>query len=312
MAGPPDIGRTEADQLRHGLITAFAAYLLWGAITLFWKRLHRFDPFEIIGWRILWSAVMMVAVLTVTRRWGGVRRVVADRRLLRSICIASVLLTINWTSYLWAVVNDHVLDAALGYFLAPLGTMAVGVLVLQERMSRALQVAVGLLVVAIGILAVSYGRVPYTALLIAASWTGYGLCKKRVPLSPVESLASETFVLAPFAAVAVAVLSGRSASVVHVATHTQWGLVALTGFATTVPLLLFATAAQRVPLTILGPMQYLVPTINFMFGWLLYHESLPPARVLGFVVVWIALAIVTVDAVRRARSAPISARPVRV
>lgn len=284
-----------------GIVVGFVTYGIWGLLTIYWKQLEHFDAFELIGWRITSAAIVMTGVLTFTHRWRNVRAVFGNPRVLRTVAIAAVFLTVNWTSYVWAVVHDHVLETALGYFIAPLGTVTVGVLVLHEPLRAAQKIALTLAAAAVVVLTLSYGRVPWLALAIAASWTTYGYLKKHVPLSPVESMAAESFILVvPAAAVAI-VLAGRAGSIPHSASTAQLALAAFTGVATVVPLMLFAYAAQRVPLTVIGPMQYIVPSMNFVIGWQLYDEPLSATKLAGFALVWIGLAVLTIDTVRRAR-----------
>jgi chloramphenicol-sensitive protein RarD len=214
------------------------------------------------------------------------------------ITAAALLLTANWNAYVYAVVHDRVIETALGYFMAPLGTMALGIMVLKERPTQAQKVAMGLAAVAVVILTFSYGRPPYIALTLAVSWSLYGLLKRQVPLNAIESLAAETFVLLIPALVVVGVMAGRSGSIPLAADATELTLASLSGVATVVPLVMFAFAASRVPFTVLGPLNYLVPTIGFLLGWILYHEALPVSRVVGFAFVWVALALMTVDRLR--------------
>ncbi len=289
-------------QLRSGLLAGLTAYLVWGALTLYWKQLTDFEAFELVGWRVMSAALIMAVVLTVTRRWSHLRPILRDRHLLGRVALAAALLTCNWSAYVYAVVHGHVIETALGYFMAPLGTIAVGVLVFHERLHRLQRVAVGLAVAAVVVVTVSYGQVPWVALVLASSWSLYGWLKKQVPLTPLESMAAESFVvLVPAIVVAIA-FAGSADSIPSSASAGQFVLVALTGVATVVPLMLFAWAAQRVPLTVLGPMQYLIPTINFLLGWLVYHEDLPVWRVVGFALVWCGLVLVTIDTVRRNRT----------
>ncbi len=301
---------SDTERLRKGVIAGIATYLAWGLLTIYWKQLRRFDAFEIIGWRIIMSAVVMTIVLTATRRWTHFRPVLRQPALLVRVTVAAVLLTVNWTSYVWAVVHDRVMETALGYFIAPLGTMTVGVLVLHERLRRAQWVAIVFGAAAVAVLTASYGRVPWIALAIAGSWTGYGYLKKQVPLTPVESMAAESVVLLVPAIVMVTLLSGKATSVVSSATGGHVMLLSLSGVVTIFPLMAFAYAAHRVPLTVLGPMQYSVPSINFLLGWLAYHEALPPSRVVGFLLVWIGLVVLTVDSARRARTTRVVPQPV--
>jgi chloramphenicol-sensitive protein RarD len=296
-------------QLRSGLVAGLTAYLVWGALTLYWKQLTQFGAFELVGWRVMSAALIMSTILTLTRRWHHLRPVVRDRRLLRRVAVAAALLTCNWCAYVYAVVHGHVIETALGYFMAPLGTITVGVVVFHERLHRLQQVAVGLGAASVVVLTVSYGRVPWVALILALSWSMYGGLKKGVPLTPLESMAAEAYVvLVPAIVVAIA-FAGSADSIPSTASGWQFVLIALTGVATVVPLMLFAWAAQRVPLTVLGPMQYLIPTINFLLGWLVYDEELPLWRVIGFALVWFGLVLVTIDTVRRGRRSRGSPRP---
>jgi chloramphenicol-sensitive protein RarD len=200
-------------------------------------------------------------------------------------------------------VHEHVLETALGYFMAPIGTVMVGVVVLGEHLRVAQKVALVFAVASVVVLTVSYGAVPWLALMIAVSWTTYGYLKKHVPLAPVESMAAESFLLlVPALAVAV-FMGGHADSIPRSADARELVFAAFTGLATVGPLMLFAYAAQRMPLSIIGPMQYIVPTMNFLIGWLIYDEALPLSRVVGFALVWIGLAVMTIDSVRRIRAA---------
>ena len=198
----------EHPEQRPGIIAGATAYLVWGLLTIYWKQLHHFNAFELIGWRISASAVLMTIALTATRRWGHLAVLRRDRRLLVRVVAAAVFLSINWTTYVWAVVNGHVLETALGYFIAPLGTVAVGVLVLHEPLRIAQRVALALAAIAVVVLTISNGSVPWIALAMATTWTFYGYLKKQIPLSPLESMAAESFVLVvPAVALAIAAAS---------------------------------------------------------------------------------------------------------
>lgn len=287
------------DRHQAGLAAGTGAYALWGLLTVYWHELDGFDAFELIGWRIIMSAVVMGVVLTVTGRWSFLASVIHDRRLLGRVVGAALLLTVNWTAYVYAVVHGRVIETSLGYFIAPVGTMLVGVYVLGERMRRTQWITIALATVAIVVLTASYGRVPYLALMIAGSWTVYGYLKKQVKMTPIDGMAAEVFVLLVPAVVVVIALAGRTGSIPSTASTTQITLLAFSGLVTIVPLTMFAFSAHRVPLNILGPLQYLVPTINFLLGWLVYGEDLPAARLAGFALVWVGLAILTADSLRR-------------
>lgn len=283
---------------RHGLRAAVAAYTLWGLFTIYWKQLSGLDAFELIGWRVSTGCVVMAVIVTALGRWPAVVGALRTRRVAAPIVLASILLTVNWTTYVWAVVSDRVIETALGYFLAPLGTMALGVLVLGEELTPLKRASVACAAIAVVVLTVSYGRMPWVALLLAATWSWYGLTKRRVPLDPIESLSSELLVLLLPAIGLVALGWVRADGIPAEATSSDWVFLLGTGAITALPLLLFAYAAQRVPFMLLGPANYLVPLINFLLGWLAFGESLPASRVVGFGLVWIALMLVTTDMVR--------------
>ena len=287
-------------EVRSGVRAAIAAYVFWGFLTVYWKWLSDFDPIELIGWRILCATVVLAAIITQRRRWPVLLAALRNRRLVGRLAVAAVLLTANWTGYVWAVANDRIIETALGYFMAPLGTMILGVTVLHEHASRLQKLAIALAALAVVVLTVSYGRPPVVALVIAATWSTYGLLKRQVPLSPVESLAGETFLLTIPAAVLVLVMAGSADSIPSTASGGDWALILLTGVVTAAPLLLFAVAAQRIPFTLLGALQYLVPTINLLLGWFVYDEPMPLDRLIGFALVWAALVAVAVDQVSTA------------
>lgn len=298
----------EAEQGR-GLRAAVLAYLLWGLLTVYWKQLVGLDATELIGWRVATAGLLMAAIVTALGRWPAIRAALTTGSVLWRICLASVLLTVNWTTYVWAVVNDRVIETALGYFLAPLGTMALGVLVLGEQLTALKRASIAFALAAVIVLTATYGSFPWIALLLAGSWCWYGLIKRRVPLDPVESLSSELFVLVLPAAGLVALGWLRDDGIPSVATGVDWVFLLGTGAITATPLLLFAYSAKRVPFLLLGPVGYLVPIINFLLGWLVYDEDLPTSRIVGFALVWCALTLVTVDTFRqRSTSVPSKSR----
>lgn len=285
----------QRDDTRLGALLAFSAYLFWGMVTVYWKALDDFDPFELIGWRIATSVVVLVVVLAATRRFVPLLAALGDRTLLARIMAASVLLTINWTMFVWAVVNEHVVETALGYFISPILTTMLGVFRLRERLSVLQRTSLVFAALGLAILTVAYGRVPWIALSIAGSWSVYGYLKKQVPLGSLESLTAETLVLTVPAVLFLAWGWDASTSVSNNATTVEWLLVALSGTITAIPLLLFGAASRRTPLSILGPMQYLVPTIYFVLGWAIFDEEVSPVKLGGFSLIWICLVLVVVD-----------------
>lgn len=301
---------------QRGLEAAVVAYVGWGLLTLYWKQLSEFHPIDLVGWRVASAALIMGAFVVATGRAGELAGLLRDRNTLGNVVLASLLLTVNWSTYVWAVVNDHVIETALGYFLSPLGTMALGVFVLGERLTPLKRASIGCALVAIAVLTFSYGRLPWVAILLAASWTSYGYVKRRVGLDAVSSLTGELWVLIVPALVIVVLSFVHGDGMPHTASTVEWFLVLGTGAITAAPLLLFAYAAKRVPFTILGPANYLIPIINFLLGWLVFDEALTASRVVGFAFVWLALVLVTVDAVgRRAEKRqlpPVASRQARI
>ena len=286
------------------------AYGMWGGFTAYWKLLSEFAPADLVGWRIA-SATLVLAILLIARgTWGNVIGALSDPPIRRRLALASALLAVNWSTYVFAVVSDRVIETALGYFLAPLITMAIGVLVLGERLTPMKRAAAVLAVASILITSISYGAVPWVAVFLGGSWAWYGLTKRRVPLGPVDSLGSEVLLLMRLAGVVVAISLVRDGGVIDAAGPgiSPWLGLLGTGVITAAPLLLFAHAAKRVPFTLFGPIGWMVPIINLLLGWVAYGESMPALRLIGFALVWVALIGIAVETVRaeRSRSAALS------
>lgn len=298
-------------QDRLGVIAGFAAYALWGVFPLVFRLLEEVSPVEILFHRIGWSLVVVLAVLAVQRRFAELRTLVRHRRSLRLLALAAVFISVNWLTYIWAVNNGHVVDAALGYYVNPLITVALGVVVLGEQLRPAQRVALGFGAASVAVLTVANGTVPWIALVLACSFATYGYLKKDAGAKALPSLAIETAVLFPISVVGLAVFGVRGdLSFAH---GSLWRdlLLAGLGVVTAVPLLLFATAATRIPLAMLGLLQYVTPTMQLLCGVLLLGEDLPPERLVGFVLVWIALTVLATDAVRsERRSRRVAVEPV--
>jgi chloramphenicol-sensitive protein RarD len=292
----------EREQMR-GLQAAVTAYVMWGLLTIYWKQLAGLNAFELIGWRVVSASAVMALYMQLTGGWPAVRGAFSERATAGRIVVAAVLLTANWATYVWAVVNARIIETALGYFLAPLGTMAIGVFVLGEQINPLKRWSVVFAVAAVVVLTVSYGELPWIAIMLAATWSAYGLTKRRVPLEAAQSLAAETLVLIVPATILVATGWWREGGIPHAATAVDWGFLVGSGIITMVPLVLFAFAAKRVPFTVLGPANYLVPIINFVLGWLVYDEPLSASRFAGFALVWVALMLVTLDTLRARQTA---------
>jgi chloramphenicol-sensitive protein RarD len=305
----PDQQEPQLDS--RGLLLAFSAYLLWGAFPFYFKMLSAAGSFEIIGHRVLWTFVFCLAGVMVWREWGHLRAVLANRSLFWRLTGAGVLVTVNWSIYVWGVLNDHVVDAALGYFINPLVTVTLAVFVLKERLRAAQKVALAIGTAAVIVIAIGFGQVPWVALSLAATFGVYGLLKKQVSaqVSPLVGLTVETALLAPAALVFLGwlQLSGSSNYLAHGPALTV-GLT-LAGVVTAIPLLLFAAASSRIPLSMMGLIQYLTPVIQFAFGVWINHEVMPAPRWIGFGLVWVALVILTVDSLRAARGRDLVIEP---
>jgi len=283
---------------RRGTLYGAGAYLLWGLFPLYWPLLAPSAPLEVLAHRILWSLVVVVVLLAVTRRVEQVRAAVRDRRRLAQLALAAVVVAINWGTYIYGVTNDRVVETSLGYFVNPIVTVLLGVVVLGERLRPAQWTALGAAFVAVVVLTVENGSPPWIALVLAFSFGTYGLLKKTAGVGAVEGLAIETGVLLPVAAVYVVVIGGGTFATEGVG---HAALLALSGVVTAIPLLLFGAAASRIPLSTLGVLQYLAPSMQFVLGITLFHEPLPAVKLLGFSLVWCAVALFTVDLLRHGR-----------
>lgn len=287
----------------RGAAFGLGAYVLWGAFPLFFKLLEGSGAFEIVLHRVLWSLLVCLVVVTALRQWADLVVVLRTRRAVVMLGAAAVFLAVNWGVYIYAVNADHVVEASLGYFVNPLVTVLLGVVVLRERLRPAQWVAVGLGAVAVAVLTVDYGRPPVIALTLAATFGMYGLLKNRVGVSvgALPSLTTETLVLAPVAAVALVALEVSGAGTFSDDAPWRGLLLASAGVVTVVPLLLFAAAARRVPLSTMGLLQYVTPVLQLLCGVVVFGETMPASRWVGFAIVWAALVVLTLDSLRSAR-----------
>ncbi|HEX8345223.1 MAG TPA: EamA family transporter RarD [Actinoplanes sp.] len=298
-------------ELRRGYLYGLTAYVMWGFFPLYFKLLQPSSPLEILAHRVVWSVVVVGLLLSGMRNWRFLGPLLRTRRLLGGVTLAAVFIGLNWAAYIYGVNSARVVETALGYFITPLVVVLFGVTMFGERLRPAQWVAVGTGGLAVTVLTVDYGRLPYIALILAGSFGCYSLIKKRLALPPAEGLFVESAVLAlPALAYltwlnAVGEAQFGQVSVLHTV------LMVVSGLATAVPLLLFAAAANRVPLTGVGILQYVAPILQLGIGVLIFHEPMPPARLAGFALVWAALVIFTVDGVRNARSTADSTRDAR-
>ena len=289
------------NEQRTGLLYGFAAYGMWGLVPLFWPLLKPSGAVEILAHRMVWSLAVVGLALLALRRWGWMAELLRQPRKLVLTTLAASVISVNWGLYIWAVNNGHVVEASLGYFINPLVSIAIGVLVLGERLRRAQWAAVGISFAAVLVLAVGYGRPPWISLVLAFSFAAYGLIKKKLNMGGLESLAAETAVLFLPALGYVLWLVAQGQSTFATLGPGHSALLAATGLVTALPLVCFGAAAIRVPLSTLGMLQYMAPVFQFGLGVLYFHEAMPPERWAGFSLVWVALALLTWDALRTAR-----------
>lgn len=294
----PDESRTQQTH-RQGLLYGLGAYLLWGLVPLYWPLLGRADAVEILAHRIAWSLPVAagLALILLPRRW---LRPLLTRRILCLLALAAALVALNWGVYIWAVNSGHVVEAALGYYINPVLTVLLGVIILGERLAVAQWVAIGFAVAAVLVLSVDYGQPPWIALILAGSFAAYGLLKNRVNSSAVATLSVESAMLTPFALAYLLFLQVTGGLTFG---HLGWShslLLASAGLVTAVPLLLFSAAAVRIPLSTVGLLQYITPTAQFLLGVLYFGEAMSPARWAGFALIWVALVILSANGLARA------------
>jgi chloramphenicol-sensitive protein RarD len=285
-----------------GAVYAALAFALWGVFPLYFRQIAHVSPGEILIHRIVWSLVFVLVVLTWRRQWAWLRPVLGQPKVMLAFAASAVLLSANWLVYIWAVNNGHVIDASLGYFINPLVNVLLGYTVLHERLRRVQWLALGLAAAGVVWLTVLAGHLPWIALALAGSFGAYGLLRKVATLGALEGLTLETLVLAPFA---IGVLGWWMAQGVSVFPAPDLGtnawLVAA-GPITAIPLLLFAAGARRITLTTLGLLQYIGPTLQLALGLWLFHEPFSPARLAGFALIWMALAVYSAESWWRSRS----------
>ena len=290
--------------MSSGILYGLSAYVLWGMFPLFFKQLQAASAIEVVLHRMVWSLVFVLIVLAVLRRWNWLGDVRRSPALLGKFAVSALLLAGNWLSYVWAVNNGHVLDASLGYFILPLINVALGFIFLHERPRKAQWAAFALAATGVLWMAVQSGHVPWLALLIAMTFGFYGLMRKTATLGALEGMSLETMLLAPLAVVALlwAGPSGPGSQWPAHDAHT-WLFFLLSGPVTAIPLLLFAAGARRVPLSTMGFLQYITPSILALMGVFLYGETFAGPRAVGFVFIWVALPLYTAEGLWAGRRA---------
>ena len=277
--------------MQLGILYALLAYIIWGLLPLYIKSLPGIAPVEILLHRMVWSLVFLGLILAWRRQWAWLGQVARDRRLLLSFAASAALLCANWFLYIWAVSANRVVDASLGYFINPLFSVLLGVVFLHERLRRMQWLAIAVAAAGVAWLTVAAGQLPWIALGLAASFGGYGLLRKTGALGALEGLSLETLLLFPLAAAALGWLfaTGQD-SFTHAAPGTQW-LLLLAGPVTAVPLLFFAAGARRIPLSLLGLLQYTGPTLQLLLGVWLWNEPFPAQKQVGYALIWLSLAL---------------------
>lgn len=297
-----------------GLAAGVGAYVLWGVLPLYFPLLQPAGAVEIIANRVVWSLLFCVLLLGVTRTWGAFVTALRHRRTLGLLSIAAVLLAVNWLVFVFGILTDRVVDAALGYYINPLVTVTLAVVVLREKLRPVQWVALGFGAAAVVVITAGYGQLPWIALTLALSFGFYGLIKNRVGRSvgAVPGLAVETLVLAPLALGYLVWINAAGTGTFATEGLGHALILVSSGVVTAIPLLLFNSAARRLPLAMLGLLQYIAPTLQLIIGVVVLGEQMPAARWWGFGLVWVALAVLTVDGVRTGRSQRLSRRAVEV
>jgi chloramphenicol-sensitive protein RarD len=294
-------------ETNKGLFYAIGSYAIWGLLPLFWRLLQDVLPGEILAHRIVWACVLTIGLVVGRKQWGVLWTAARKPGVLRTFSISAVLLSLNWFVYIWAVNNGHVIETSLGYFINPLVSVLLGMLFLGERLRLGQGIAVGLALVGVIYLTIVYGAPPWIALLLAVSFGIYGLLRKTASLESLVGLTLETLLIAPFA---LGFLIYQELTIGGAFVHGGLGtslLLACSGVVTAVPLLLFAAGARRLTLTAVGITQYIAPTLQFLLGVLLFGEPLTPQRLIGFVLIWLALLVYSLEGVVRSRQVRLAA-----
>jgi chloramphenicol-sensitive protein RarD len=268
---------------------------MWGFFPIYWKLLHDVPALQVIGHRIAWSFVLLIAIILATRQWKEFRSAALERKTIAIYSIAAVLLSINWLVYVWGVNAGFIVETSLGYFINPLISVLLGVVFLRERLRTMQWIPIGLAAAGVIYLTVTYGRLPWIALSLAVSFGIYGLVKKLAPLGSLYGLTLETALVFPIALIYLSFVGFRgTGSFLEEGMLTDILLIG-TGAVTSIPLLMFASAARQIPLTMIGVLQYVAPTLQFLIGVFLYHEPFDQSRLIGFSMVWLALIIFWVE-----------------
>lgn len=293
--------------INAGIFYALVTYLLWGVFPIYWQQLHDVAAIQVIGHRIIWSFLMLFATLFFTRQWSKFR-LRLNAEIVKAHGMAALLLGINWLTYVWAVTHGYIVESSLGYFINPLLSVLLGVIFLGERLRPTQWISIGLAATGVFYLTMIYGRLPWIALLLAFTFGIYGLLKKKSRLGSLYGLTLETAIMAAPALAYLIYIAAQGEGVFLQVDSTTDMLLIGAGAVTAIPLLLFAKAAQRIPLTMIGLMQYIAPTIQFLIGVLLYKEAFSSSQAVGFAIIWLALIFFWAEGWVTSRKAHRSAR----
>jgi len=285
--------------MNSGLLYAAAAYTVWGLFPMYFKAVQSVPPLQILMHRVVWSLIFLAIVLTARHHWGWLGRALRDRKILGGFALSALLLSLNWFVYIWAVNQGRVVDASLGYFITPLVNVMLGFVLLGERLRPIQWSAVGLAAAGVAWLAWQSGGLPWVALLLAATFGAYGLLRKTARLGAMEGLTLETLLMLPAAGVYLAWQSSAGNNAFSGAPLSTQLLLAAAGPITAIPLLMFAAGARRIPMSLLGLLQYIAPSLQFLLGVALYHEPFSGARLAGFALIWGGLAVYSLEGLWR-------------
>ena len=310
---PPAALKAVDKDTTAGIIFGIGAYGLWGLMPIYFFMLQPAGAVEIVANRVVWSLVFCVLLVTITRSWRVLAAAFRNRTVIFPLIIAAVLIAVNWLTYVYGVTTGQAVEASLGYFINPLVSVLLGVVVLKEKLRPLQWAAVGIGFIAVGVLTVSYGKLPWIALTLALSFGLYGFVKKRVGprADAITSLTVETMVLAPVAAAAMIILASTGAATLTAHGAEHFWLLAASGIITAVPLLFFGAAARRLPMTTIGLLQYFAPVLQFIVALAVFHEPMTTDRWIGFGVVWLALLVLTVDMLLSARKNSVNRKRAR-
>jgi chloramphenicol-sensitive protein RarD len=302
---------SSTSETRTGLVFGFAAFGMWGLLPLYWHLLETTAPSEVLSHRMVWSLPTALIILALVRRWSWIRPLLRQPGRLGLVALSAALISANWFLFIWAVNSGRVLEASLGYFINPLLTVAIGVVLLRERLRRTQWVAVGIGALAVVIMTVGYGQPPWVSLSLSLSFAAYGLIKKQTGLDGLEGFSADSALQFLPALGFLLLLGVRGESTFTTGGPGHALLLAGAGLATALPLIFFGAATVRVPLSTVGLMQYIAPSTMFLLGLVVFGEEMPPERWAGFLLVWTALCVLTFDALRNARRTRAELRAVR-